>query len=83
MTIFAVVQFKGLEGGEPGQRRKVTELARGSYEKSEQLDVKPAEYFVVVPSAKSVPAKPVKNKALNARRCRPGSLRKVWLAIGS
>jgi len=58
-------------------------LQEESYEKSEQLDVKPAEYFVVVPSAKSVPAKPVKNKALNARRCRPGSLRKVWLAIGS
>jgi hypothetical protein len=48
------------------------------YEKSEQLDVKPAEYFVVVSMREKRAC-----KALSARRRRFGSLRKAWPVIGS
>src|SRR5271165_5676859 len=44
------------------------------YEKSEQLDVKPAEYFVVV-------TKREKSKESSARRCLRGLSRKVWPVI--
>jgi transposase len=51
------------------------------YEQSEQLDVKPAEYFVVVTKCEKRACKE-RSKECNPRRCQPGSSTKAWPVIG-
>jgi len=51
------------------------------YEVSEQLEVEPAQYFVVVTKRENAPAMAASKAGWLRRRLRPGSSRRAWSAI--